>query len=69
MVCSFIKSETKQQVNNFLQIHKNFKIYPYSKNLDKYNLIDDDGCINIIPQKIEDYNIDGFFSVRLKKND
>ena len=69
MVCSFLKLETINQIQNFLEKNPNFynNKFIFSNNEDK--LIDNNGFINIIPRKYKHFNIDGFFAARLTRND
>ena len=69
MVCSFLKLETINQIQNFLEKNPNFynNKFILSNNEDK--LIDNNGFINIIPRKYKHFNIDGFFAARLTRND
>ena len=66
MVCSFLPSETINQVENFLNKNKNFKIEKYKA--DNKKLINNLGCIKIIPKQFNDFNVDGFFAVKLINN-
>ena len=72
MVCSFLHSETIEIINNFLYEHKNFSIEKYSPNLDFLDIKDlvcDEGYFLTMPTIYKSYYIDGFFSVKLVKND
>ena len=69
MVCSFLPIETTTMIKNFLKNNKNFSIDKFIFNSENTNLIDKKGCINIVPKKFKKFNIDGFFAVKLIKND
>ncbi len=69
MVCSFFESETVKQLNYFLESHKNFKLYKFElkkENLIYRRLIKNDYMLTI-PDLINNYTIDGYFAVFLKK--
>ena len=72
MVCSFFYSETVEIIESFLKKNKNFAIEKYTPNKEfsdiKY-LISEEGYFLTIPTKYKNFNIDGFFSVQLTKND
>ena len=72
MVCSFFHSETIAILENFLKDNRNFSIEKFVIN-DEFakidRLISSDGYFLTIPTKYKKYNIDGFFSVKLIKND
>ena len=72
MVCSFFYSETVEIIESFLKKNKNFAIEKYTPNKEfsdiKY-LISEEGYFLTIPTKYKNFNIDGFFSVQLIKND
>ena len=68
MVCSFLKSETNQQVNKFIKKNKNFTIDPFE--IEKNLLINKKGILKTIPQKFKnEFLIDGFFAVKIMKNE
>ncbi len=70
MVCSFLKEETTEQVDNFLKRNKNFTLdlcafknsSEYAKNFLKNKYM------NTLPKKIDKFNIDGYFAACLIKN-
>ncbi len=69
MVCSFLKSETEDQIMNFLNLHKDFKLYKF-KLLDKnkkYLKLRHNNFIRTLPDTILKYNVDGYFAAYLKK--
>ncbi len=70
MVCSFLKSETEDQINKFLSNQKGFQISRFRiKNNDaEYSRLINKGFMITIPHKINNYNIDGYFAVYLKKS-
>jgi len=72
MVCSFFHSETVGIIENFLKKNRNFSIERYSPNKEfndtKY-LISKEGYFLTLPTKYKNFNIDGFFSVQLIRND
>ena len=70
MVCSFLKRETKDQINNFLATKDNFKLYNFrlkNKNDEYSKLIKNDNLMITLPNTIYNHNIDGFFAVYLQK--
>lgn len=69
VVCSFLERETIKQIQLFLKNNYNFQIQKFHLEKDTYNLIDKKGFINIIPKKIKNVNIDGFFAAKLTNND
>ena len=69
MVCSFLKLETVNQIQNFLETNPNFYINKFIFNDNEEKLIDNNGFINITPRKYKNINIDGFFAARLTRND
>ncbi len=71
MVCSFFYDETKDIKNKFLKENKNFSQYKYKlgSNDNFKNFLDNDGDIFCIPSKHGNYMVDGFYSVKLIKND
>ena len=70
MVCSFIKSETEDQINNFLKKQNNFQLYNFDlieeKILNIQNLLKNNFMITL-PNTIKNNNIDGYFAAYLKK--
>ncbi len=69
MVCSFLKNETLDNVSEFLDNNQNFAINKFYLNNTKYNyrnLIKDNVMLTL-PSKINNFNIDGYFAVYLKK--
>ena len=72
MVCSFFYSETIGIINNFLKQNRNFSIeryYPNKEFCDLEHLISKEGYFLTLPTNYKSFNIDGFFSVQLNKND
>ena len=69
MVCSFLKSETENQINNFLNRNSDFKIFSFDLiNHDiKYSKIINNNFMKTLPDTILGYNIDGYFAAYLKK--
>ncbi len=70
MVCSFLKIETTDQIQNFLRKNKNFKLCKFSiekNNLEYERFIKNDFMITL-PEQIKNYNIDGYFAAYLKNN-
>ncbi len=69
MVCSFLKNETEDQINTFLDLRNDFK-------LDKFNLINQhirysklvqNNLMLTLPNTILKHNVDGYFAAYLKK--
>ena len=72
MVCSFFYSETIGIIENFLKKNKSFSIERYSPNKEFYDLkhlISKEGYFFTLPTNYKNFNIDGFFSVQLIRND
>ncbi|MDB2349345.1 RsmB/NOP family class I SAM-dependent RNA methyltransferase [Alphaproteobacteria bacterium] len=71
MVCSFFYDETINIKNKFLNENKNFSHYKYklSSNNKFKRFLNDEGDIFCIPSNYENYNVDGFYSVKFIKND
>ena len=70
MVCSFLKIETDDQINNFLKKKNDFDLYNFkinNKNTNYSNLIKDK-CMKTLPISVLNKNIDGYFAAFLKKN-
>ena len=68
MVCSFLKSETNQQVNRFIKNNKNFTIDQFA--LENNLLINKKGILKTIPQKFKNkFLIDGFFATKIMRNE
>ena len=69
MVCSFIKSETEDQINNFLKEQNNFQLYKFDlieQNI-KYSKLIKNNFMLTLPNTIIKYSIDGYFAAYLKK--
>ena len=69
MVCSFLKSETKDQINNFLCARNDFQICEFgcqSENIEYAKLISNN-YMYTVPTTIMKNNIDGYFAAYLKK--
>ena len=69
MVCSFIKQEAEDQINNFTKKHGNFKILDFnltSQNI-KFSKLINNNFMKTYPETIMNYNIDGYFAAYLKK--
>ena len=72
MVCSFFYSETIEIIENFLKKNKNFKLEKYKNNnqfSDIKYLISKEGYFLTPPTSYKNFNIDGFFSAQLIRND
>ena len=69
MVCSFLKNETEDQINNFLNIRNDFRLYKFSLNnkTDRYSKLVSNNFMNTLPTNIKKHNIDGYFAAYLKK--
>ena len=69
MVCSFLKYETEDQINNFLLKNSNFEIFSFDlPNKDnKYSKIINNNFMKTLPDTLLNYNIDGYFAAYLKK--
>jgi len=69
MVCSFLEIETTGQINNFLLTNKNFSLNDFSfenKNLSNNQFIKNKKML-VLPSVFNNYNIDGYFAVYLRK--
>jgi len=69
MVCSFLKNETKDQVNNFIMERKDFEIHDFdliTQDSEYLKLLNNNFMITL-PETIKKNNIDGYFAVYLKK--
>jgi len=69
MVCSFLNSETENQIDNFLNKHSDFKIINFDllgKNI-KYSKLINNNFMKTLPDTILGGNIDGYFAAYLKK--
>jgi len=69
MVCSFLKHENENQINNFIKKHSNFEIFNFNlinQNTEFAKLINN-SFMKVLPDTILGYNIDGYFSAFLKK--
>ena len=69
MVCSFLKSETDDQINNFLKKHSNFKIFNFDLISHDVNLskIINNNFMKTLPDNLLGYYIDGYFAAYLRK--
>ncbi len=68
MVCSFLKIETLDQIDIFLKKNKNFvvgKLFTTNNNHFSKGFIKND-ILSILPSKINEYKVDGYFAVLLK---
>ncbi len=70
MTCSFLKYETIDQIDKFLEKNCDFELYNFKlrKEFDKYSKLVRDGLMVTLPDKILDHGIDGYFAACLKKN-
>ena len=69
MVCSFLKNETEDVIDNFLIHNNNFQLYKFDlteRNIDYLKLIKKNYMITL-PDTIKELNIDGYFAAYLKK--
>jgi len=69
MVCSFLKNETEDQINNFLSRKSDFELYEFEsieENIEYLKLIKKN-FMQTLPNNIFNYNIDGYFAAYLKK--
>ena len=69
MVCSFLKNETIDQVNNFLSLRKDFRLLEFElhNHHSKYAKLINNNFMHTLPDTILKYNIDGYFAAYLKK--
>ena len=69
MVCSFLKNETTDQVNNFLSLRKDFRLLEFElhNQNSKYAKLINNNFMHTLPDTILKYNIDGYFAAYLKK--
>ena len=70
MTCSFLKYETIDQIDKFLEKNCDFELYNFKlrKEFDKYSKLVRGGLMITLPDKILDHGIDGYFAACLKKN-
>ena len=71
MVCSFIFDETKQIKAKFLNLNPKFSQHKFELNKKEQfkSFIDSDGDFFCIPNRYNNYMIDGFYAVKFIKND
>lgn len=69
MVCSFLKCETEDQINNFLEKHDGFKLFEIESvhKQEEYAKLIKNNYIITMPNTVSNYNIDGYFAAYLKK--
>ena len=69
MTCSFLQSETVNQIENFLKLNNNFILsnFKIKENKSNYSKLIKNNFMITIPNIIFDYNIDGYFAAFLKK--
>ena len=69
MTCSFLKIETIDQVKKFVKQNDNFLVSNFSikENENEYSKLIDNNFMITLPNKIFNYNIDGYFAAFLKK--
>ena len=69
MVCSFLKNETEDLINNFLYHNKNFQLFKFNLNENnaEYSRLIKRNCMNTLPDTIKELSIDGYFAAYLKK--
>ncbi len=69
MVCSFLKIETEDQIQRFLEKKSNFKLWNF-KSIEhdmEYNKLIRNNFMITLPNTVFKYRIDGFFAAYLKK--
>ena len=69
MVCSFLKYENENQINNFIKKHSNFKIFNFNliNQHTKFAKLINNNFMRVLPDTLLGYNIDGYFAAFLKK--
>ena len=69
LTCSFLQIETIDQVEKFLKLKNNFLLsnFKLNENNRNYSKLIKNNFMITIPNKIFDYNIDGYFAAFLKK--
>ena len=69
MVCSFLKNETEDLINNFLNLKKDFRLFKFNLNERniEYSKLIRKNCMITLPNTIKGLNIDGYFAAYLKK--
>ena len=69
MVCSFLKNETEDQINNFLNLRKDFQILNFElrKQNTRYSKLIKNNFMLTLPDIILNHNIDGYFASYLEK--
>ena len=70
MVCSFLKEETSEQVDNFLKKNKNYTLdlCAFKKNSEYAENLLNNKYMSTLPKKLDKFNIDGYFAACLIKN-
>ncbi|MDC3206570.1 RsmB/NOP family class I SAM-dependent RNA methyltransferase [Pelagibacteraceae bacterium] len=69
MVCSFLKNETEDQINNFLKIRSDFRLYKFNllNQSGRYSKLINKSFMLTMPDSILKNKIDGYFAAYLKK--
>mgnify|MGYP001285644906 CR=1 FL=1 len=69
MVCSFLKVETEDQINRFLEENNDFNLYYFetNKKIKEYSGFFKNNYMITQPSTIFKHNIDGYFAAYLKK--
>ncbi len=69
MVCSFLKNETEDQINNFLKIRSDFRLYKFNllNQSVRYSKLINKSFMLTMPDSILKNKIDGYFAAYLKK--
>jgi len=69
MVCSFLKNETEDQINNFLKIRSDFRLYKFNllNQNRRYSKLINKNFMFTLPDSILKNKIDGYFAAFLKK--
>ena len=69
MVCSFLKNETEDQINNFLNLRKDFQILNFELRMQntRYSKLIKKNFMLTLPDIILNHNIDGYFASYLEK--
>ena len=69
MVCSFLKSETVNQISNFILRRDDFEIYKFTilERNKKYSKFVNKQFFITLPDSILNYKIDGYFAAYLRK--
>ena len=69
MACSFLRKETINQIEKFLEKNNNFLLsnFKLKENKNDYSKLIKNNFMITLPNIINNYNIDGYFAAVLRK--